>query len=89
MCRIIRHVVIPTLIATAFFATAALPVELLGCRNRGLIAALIALLGAILGVISAALAVSGKIRGNTDSSWWIISAVILTLPGVYIVLAAA
>jgi len=36
MKKITRHLIIPVVVTVLFFAVAALPVEILGCRNRGL-----------------------------------------------------
>jgi hypothetical protein len=35
MRRIIRHLAVPAAVALAFFAVAAMPVEVLGCRGGG------------------------------------------------------
>ena len=70
-----------------FFAVAALPVELLGCYNRGLIAAIVALAAGILGIVAAGKAVKGKIRGDANSSMWMASALIFAIPAIFIVLS--
>ena len=74
------------MVSVIFFAIAALPVELLGCYNRGLIAALVALAAGVLGIAAAAKALKDKIRGETNSSLWMISALIFAIPTVFIVL---
>lgn len=43
MGRLTRHVVIPAIMPVIFFSVAFTPVAVLGCRNRGLLAALVAL----------------------------------------------
>ncbi len=73
------------MITTIFFAVAALPVETLGCRNRGLIAAGIALVAGIMGIVAAVRAVLDKIRGEAKTSMWMASALILAIPAIYIV----
>lgn len=88
MNRITRHILLPALLPVGFFAAAALPVTLLGCRTRGLVAALLALIAALLGVVAAGMAVVGKIRGDPNSPWWIVTAFVLAIPGAYIVLFA-
>ena len=85
MKKNIRHFVIPMMITAIFLAVAALPVEILGCRNRGLTAAGIALAAGILGIVAAVRAVLGKIRGEEKTSMWMASALIFAIPAIYIV----
>jgi hypothetical protein len=85
MKKNIRHFVIPMMITAIFFTVAALPVETLGCRNRGLIAVGIALVAGIMGIVAAVRAVLNKIRGETKTSMWMASALILAIPAIYIV----
>ena len=89
MKKNIRQLIIPVVITAIFFAVAALPVEILGCRNRGLIAVGIALVAGILGLVAAVRAVMGKMRADAGSSIWIASAVILAIPMLYIVVSEA
>jgi hypothetical protein len=61
----LHHVIIPSLLpiaffAVAFFAVAATPVEVLGCRNRGLLALLIAFVSVLAGLAAAVRAVQGR-----------------------------
>ena len=88
MTRFAKHLLIPLFLPVLFFAWAALPVELFGCRNRGLIAALLALAGALLGVAAAGMAIKDKLRGDADSFLWMVSALILAIPAAFIVLTA-
>ena len=69
-----------------FFVIAALPVDLFGCRNRGLIAALIANAGGLAGVVAAVRAVIDKACGEKDSHLWVTSALIFAVPAIFIVL---
>lgn len=77
---------IPAMVAVIFFAIAALPVELLGCYNRGLIAAVVALAAGVLGIVAAVKALMGKMRGDANSSLWMTSALIFAIPVIFIVL---
>ena len=88
MKKVIKHIMIPAMASILFFAVAALPVELLGCYNRGLIAAIVALAAGVLGIAAAVKAVKGKIRGEENSSLWIASALIFSIPVIFIVLTA-
>jgi hypothetical protein len=88
MKKVINHIMIPAMVAIIFFALAALPVELLGCCNRGLIAAIVALAAGALGIFAAVQALKGKIRGDANSSLWMTRALILAIPAIFIVLTA-
>lgn len=84
----LRHILIPALVTVVFFFVVSLPVELLGCRNRGLIAAVIAIVAGITGIGASMKAVVEKIRGDSNSYLWMVSALLLAIPGIYIVLIA-
>jgi len=88
MKKSIKHVMIPATVPVIFFIIASLPVELLGCRNRGLIAAFVAIAAGVLGIVAAVRAIMGKVRGDANSSLWMASALILAIPTVFIVLIA-
>ncbi|UCD31296.1 MAG: hypothetical protein JSW04_12005 [Desulfobacterales bacterium] len=88
MKKTTKHIVIPALLTAIFFMVASLPVGLLGCRNRGLIAALFAIAAGILGIVAAVRAITGKVRGDMHSSLWIASALILAIPVIFIVFSA-
>jgi len=83
----LHHVIIPSLLPIAFFAVAATPVEVLGCRNRGLLALLIAFVSVLAGLAAAVRAVQGR-RGEADSSRWVVSALILAIPPVALLFLA-
>ena len=79
---------IPAIVLLIFFAIVLTPVELLGCRNRGLIAAFIAMAAGVLGIVAAVKGLMCKARGDANSSSWMASALILAIPAIYIVLIA-
>ena len=84
----LHHVIIPSLLPIAFFAVAATPVEVLGCRNRGLLALLIAFVSVVIGLAAAVRAVQGRRRGEADSGRWAATALILAIaPAALIFLA--
>ena len=88
MSRLQRHL-LPALAPLLFFAVALSPVEWLGCRNRGLIAFVIALTAGLLGVAAATLALRSRLRGNpAGGPWWALTALILALPAVGVLLLA-
>jgi len=88
MNKVTKHVAIPAIVPAIFFVVASLPIELLGCRNRGLIAAIIAITAGILGIVAAVKALMGRVRGDANSSLWMASALILAIPAIFIVLNA-
>lgn len=89
MTRLQRHFFLPAFAPLLFFAVALSPVEWLGCRNRGLLAVIIALLAALLGVGCAAMALRSRLTGRaTEGPWWALSALILALPAVGVLLLA-
>jgi hypothetical protein len=86
MGKITRHILIPATLPFAFWAIASLPLDLLGCRGRGLAAALVAVAAGILGLAAAVKALAGRIRGDANSFLWMASALILAIPAGLIVL---
>lgn len=77
---------IPATVPVFFFVIASLPIEILDCRNRGLFAASVAIAAGVLGIAAAARALVGKARGDANSSPWMVSALILAIPAIFIVL---
>lgn len=89
MTKITKHILIPLILPALFFVVAALPVDLLGCRNRGLIAALLAIASGILGIGAVVKALIDKVRGDAHAFLWIVSALILVIPAIFIVIIAS
>ena len=87
MTKITKHIMIPANVTVIFFVIAALPVDVLGCRNLGLIAASIAIGAGLLGIIAAVRAIICKLHGDTTSSLWMVSALILAVPAIFIVVS--
>jgi len=88
MKRIIYHILIPTIMPMVFFRIAMLPVEVLGCRMRGLIALLLAVVSGLAAIGAAVMGLRGRMRGDTDALWWVASAIILTIPVVALLILA-
>jgi hypothetical protein len=80
MSRLVRHIVIPSLLPLLFFVVAATPVEVLGCRNRGLLAVAVTLVSA-LGALGATFA-GARCRWHRDptASWWAVTTLVLLVP---------
>jgi len=84
----LRHIMLPAIFPALFVIFAAIPVDVIGCRNRGLAVALIAFAGGLLGIATAIKALVGKVRGQPDAPWWMASALILAIPLVAVVVLA-
>ncbi len=83
-----RHIIYPALMTILFFVVALSPVDLLGCRTRGLLAFAIALLSGVGGIFAAVKALKGRIKGDGDSPWWGLSAILLAGPVVAMLIMA-
>jgi hypothetical protein len=88
MKRIVYHIIIPAIMPAAFFVIASMPVEVLGCRTRGLIALLIALSSGLAAWSAAIIGVKGRIRGDIYSIWWVASSLLLMLPVIALIILA-
>ncbi len=88
MSLIRRHVILPSLAPILFFAVAATPVHVLGCRTRGLLSVTIALISVLAGLAAAIRAIKGRLQGDPQARWWIGSALILAIPTVGVLILA-
>ena len=86
--RILHHVIIPAFLVTLFLLIVSTPVEIIGCRYRGLIAVAIALLGELSALGAVIKGLMGRIRGDSTSIWWISSALILMIPTLIVAIIA-
>jgi hypothetical protein len=85
---IIRHTIVPAIMPVLFFAVALTPVDLLGCRTRGLIAFSIAFVSGLAGLGTAVIALKGRVKGEAGSAKWIATTLILTIPVVALLVLA-
>lgn len=88
MIRIFRHIILPVALAAVFFAVVATPAEMIGCRNRGLLAVLIAFTSALAALGATIVGVLRKNRKDPDAQWWILSTLLLVIPPVALILLA-
>lgn len=88
MKRIIYHILIPAIMPVVFFRIAMLPVEVLGCWTRGLIALLLAFASGLAAIGAAIMGLRGRMRGDKDALWWVASSLILTLAVVALLILA-
>ena len=75
-----RHILLPTIAPLAIVGLYFTPVTLIGCADRGWLAVAIVAVSAVGAFVAVALALRGRTRGDTSSTWWMLSAVVLTLP---------
>lgn len=76
----IRHFLVPAIMPVLFFSVALSPVDLLGCRTRGLIAFSLALVSGLAAIGTAVMALKGRVKGEAGSETWILTTLILTIP---------
>ena len=88
MTRAFRHIALPAVAPLLFFSIAAIPVETIGCRNRGLLAVAVTLASAAGSLAAAVAALRGRVRRDPESFWWIVTAIILVLPAVGLIILA-
>lgn len=80
MKRLVRHVLYPAAMPAAFFLVATAPVQVLGCRTRGLIALSLSLASGVAALAAVILGLRGRMRGGAGAPWWILSALVLAVP---------
>ncbi len=85
---ILRHTIVPVIMPVLFFAVALSPVDLLGCRTRGLMAFSIAFVSGLAALGTAGMALKNRVKGEAGSEKWIVTALILTIPVVALLVLA-
>ena len=88
MKRIVYHIIIPAMMPVLFFAVASIPVEVLGCVVRGLIALLIAFISGLAALGAAIIGAKGRARHDQNAIWWVTSTLILAIPVIAMILMA-
>ncbi len=86
--HILHHVIIPAILVALFLLIVSTPVEVIGCRNRGLIAVAMALVGALSALGAVIKGLMERIRGDSTSIWWITSGLILMTPALIVAIIA-
>jgi len=71
-----------------FFRVAFTPVDVLGCRTRGLLALIIALLSGLAALSAAVIGMKGRLRSDRNALWWLLSALVLTIPVIAMIILA-
>jgi hypothetical protein len=88
MNRLARHITLPLILPLMFFAVGLSPVEVLGCRNRGLLALAISFISGLLALGAAFMGIKERTQTNSGSYCWVLSALILAIPVVGMILLA-
>jgi hypothetical protein len=88
MNRFTRHITFPVILPLIFFAVGFSPVEVLGCRNRGLLALAISFISGLLSLGAAFMGIKERTQNISGSHWWVISALILAIPVIGMILLA-
>jgi hypothetical protein len=88
MRDMIYHILAPAIMPALFFRIATTPVEVFGCRTRGLIALLIAFSSGLAALGSAWVSAKGRKRGDPSAIWWVVSSIILAIPLVALLILA-
>lgn len=88
MSNLTRHILLPALVPLLFIVVVATPMAVLGCRNRGLLALIIAF-ASVLGALSAAIrGAHCRLRRDSRANWWLASSLILAIAPVALLLLA-
>lgn len=80
MTRVVRHVLLPAVAPAALVGLYFTPVSVFGCATRGLLALAVVLTSAAGAFVAIGLGFRAQRRRDPSSSWWLLSAVILTVP---------
>lgn len=79
MNRIVNPVIIPAIVPTVFSAIVTLPVEVLGCQNRGLVAIRMALVGSLTRLGAVTIGAIRIAHDDPETRWWVVKASVLDL----------
>lgn len=88
MNNLTRHLLVPTLAPLLFFAVAATPVAVLGCRNRGLLALTIAFASGLCSLYTTVRSIQCSRRHDPRNIWWLFSSLLLAIPPVALLILA-
>lgn len=88
MTPLTRHLLLPLFVPIAFFLVALSPVQLLGCRNRGLLALAIAFASVLAGLYTAVRAANLRRRGDPEAQWWLATTLILIIAPIALLILA-
>lgn len=84
MSAFTKHIPIPVIAPIAIVVLYLTPVSLVGCVNRGLMALAVVFISLIAGIVTGVLGVRARVKGNSDSGWWIASTCVLATPAILV-----
>jgi hypothetical protein len=71
MAPFLRHIALPAITPILFCEVAAMPVDVLVCNTRGLLAVIIAFASVLGGLASAIMALKGRLlTGGSEARWY-------------------
>jgi hypothetical protein len=82
---VLWHVGFPLAPSVLLLQLAALPVELFGCGPRGALAVVVVLAATLAALGSMGLALRASFRGSPDTTWWLVSTLVLVLPAALLI----
>jgi len=88
LSRLVRHIVIPSLVPLIFFVIALTPVEVMGCLTRGLLAITVSLISGISALCMAIIGLKLRVQNDPNASWWMMSTLVLTVPVIALLVLA-
>jgi len=88
MNRLISYILIPSIMPVLFFLIALSPVEVLGCRTRGLLALLVAFASGIAALVIAIKGTRERVKGDPNARLWMISTLVLVIPVIAMIIMA-
>jgi hypothetical protein len=77
---VLRHVALPAVAPAALVALSFMPLTVVDCCDRGLLALAVTLASAAAAFVCVVMAFRGRARSRTAAGWWTLSAAILTVP---------
>lgn len=88
MKSMISYILVPAIMPALFFLIALSPVEVLGCRTRGLLALIVAFVSGLAATFAAISGAKRKVRGDANAGRWIIRTLILVIPVIAMIIMA-
>ncbi len=80
--RVLYHLSLPALPGLLFLLITATPVEVFGCRNRGLMAAGVVLASTLAALGTTIVGARLQLRRDPNAVWWLASTLLLIIPAV-------
>lgn len=85
MDRVARFILIPLFAPLAIVGLYLMPVSVLGCANRGLVALAVVFISLIAGIVTGLRGVRAQQRNDGVWGWWFAAACILALPALLVI----